>query len=233
MGRLLNLIKGFFSLFVSKVEQEHPEIVYSNAIDSLTEKAVKLRSAAAAVIRRRDDLEERFKDKTKQQKEIEAQITVAVQNNDAEVGALLLEKKDALDQEIAEMTVDLEQGRKDADDVKSALIRVQGERQKLVAEKDRMLAQIASADARIKIQEQLDGLSVDADVKALDNVRTHIKNRIAEARLGQELNESSLDARLEKIKQQTGNVQAQNKFEELRKKHLASQQQGQQGNKTM
>ena len=47
-----------------------------------------------------------------------------------------------------------------------------------------MLAKMQSAQARLRIQEQLDGLSVDADVKALDNVREHIKNTIAEANLG-------------------------------------------------
>ena len=50
-----------------------------------------------------------------------------------------------------------------------------------------------SAEARIRIQEQLDGLSVDAEVKALENVREHIKNTIAEANLGKELGESVLD----------------------------------------
>ena len=34
-----------------------------------------------------------------------------------------------------------------------------------------MLAKMQSAQARIQIQEQLEGLSVDAEVKALDNVR--------------------------------------------------------------
>jgi phage shock protein A len=52
-----------------------------------------------------------------------------------------------------------------------------------------MLAKMQSAQARIKVQEQLDGLSVDADVKALDNVREHIKTTIAEANLGSELAE--------------------------------------------
>ena len=48
---------------------------------------------------------------------------------------------------------------------------MQGEIKKLKAERDTMLAQMQSAQARLKIQEQLDGLSVDAEVKALDNVR--------------------------------------------------------------
>jgi phage shock protein A len=226
MGRVWNLIKGFFGLFVSKVEQEHPEIVYQNSIDSLTQKAVQLRQAAASIIRRRDEIEERYENKTREAKEVEAQLSVAIQNGDEEVGTLLVEKKDTLDVEVAELQRDMEQARNDANDVKSALLKIQAEREKLVAEKDRMIGKLASAQARVKIQEQLDGLSLDSDVKALDNVRTHIKNKIAEANLGKELSESSLDARLEKIKSQVGSVQAQTKFQQMRQQHLNAQQQG-------
>lgn len=226
MGRVWNLIKGFFGLFVSKVEQEHPEIVYQNSIDSLTQKAVQLRQAAASIIRRRDEIEERYENKAREAKEVEAQLSVAIQNGDEEIGTLLVEKKDVLDSEIADLTVEMEQARADANDVKSALLKIQGEREKLVAEKDRMIGKLASAQARVKIQEQLDGLSLDSDVKALDNVRTHIKNKIAEANLGKELSESSLDARLEKIKSQVGSVQAQSKFQQMRQQHLNNQQQG-------
>lgn len=226
MGRLWNLVKGFFGLFIADVEKDHPEIVYQNSIDALTENAVKLRGAAASIIRRRDEIEDRYEEKAREVKEIEAQLEVALQNNDAEVGTLLVEKKDALDVEIAELEVEMQQARTDADDVKSALLKIQAERQKLIAEKDRMVAKLQSAEARIKVQEQLDGLSMESDVKALDNVRTHIKNRIAEANLGKELSESSLDARLEKIKSQVGNVQAQNKFQEMLKQRQNAQQQG-------
>jgi phage shock protein A len=226
MGRVWNLIKGFFSIFVSKVEAEHPEIVYQNSIDGLTKNAVRLRQAAAAIIRRRDEIEERYEQKTREAKEIEAQLSVAIQNGDEEIGTLLVEKKDVLDSEISDLTVEMEQARTDANDVKTALLKIQSEREKLISEKDRMIGKLASAEARVKIQEQLDGLSLDGDVKALDNVRTHIKNKIAEANLGKELNESSLDARLDKIKSQVGSVQASTKFQQMRQQHLNAQQQG-------
>jgi phage shock protein A len=234
MGRLWNLVTGFFSLFISKVENQHPEIVYQNSIDTLTKKAVQLRDAAAAIIRRRDELEDRYETKTRELKETDAQINVAVTQGDEQLGTLLIEKKETLESEVSDLTHEFEQAKKDADDVKAALLRIQGERSKLIAEKDRMVAKLRSADARIKVQEQLDGLSMDSDVKALDGVRTHIKNRVAAANLGKELSENSLDARLEKLKSQSGNVQAQQKFAALRQQHVASQQQGSQGaNKTM
>src|SRR5215207_7429789 len=128
MGRLWNLVKGFFSLFVARVETEHPEIVYQNSIDAITVKAVQLRDAAAAIIRRRDELEDRYETKTRELKDIESQLQVAVTNGDEEIGTLLVEKLEALQSEVSDLNVEYEQGRKDADDVKSALLRIQSER---------------------------------------------------------------------------------------------------------
>src|SRR5205085_9535415 len=136
-----------------------------------------------------------------------------------------------LDAEMGELKSDLDVAQKDADTAKSSLLSVQSEIKKLKAERDVMLARMQSAQARIKIQEQLDGLSVDAEVKALDNVRDHIKNTIAEANLGKELSESSLDSRLAALRAQTGDVTARQQLAELKAKKAA--QQNAQGNKTM
>src|SRR3977135_560756 len=83
-------------------------------------------------------------------------------------------------------------------------MQVQTEIKKLKAEKDAMMAKLQSAQAKIRIQEQLEGLSVDNEVKALDNVREHIKNTIAQANLEKELGESSLDQRLTQLRAQSG-----------------------------
>ena len=69
------------------------------------------------------------------------------------------------------------------------------------------------------------------EVRALDTVRKHIKTTIAEANLGKELSESSLDSRLAALRNQTGDVQARKQLAELKAKKAASQQQG--GQKTM
>jgi len=94
-----------------------------------------------------------------------------------------------------------------------------------------MLAKLQSAQARIRIQGQLDGLSVDAEVKALDTVRDHIKTTIAEANLGRELSESSLDARLATLQNQAGEVLARQQLAELKAKRAA--QAAAQGQKTL
>lgn len=220
--RLGNLWKGFLSIWISDVEKEHPEIAYENAINSMVEKYSKLKSATASIIRRREDTSERFQKATKELAQTEAELGVAMDTNQDEVALVLLQKKNQLTTDVADLRGEMDAAQKDADAAKSSLMSVQGEIRKLQAERDSMLAKMQSAQARLKIQGQLDGLSVDAEVKALENVREHIKNTIAEANLGKELSESSLDAKLAAVKNQVGEVQAKQQLAELKAKRAAA-----------
>jgi len=212
-ARLSNLWKGFVSLWISDIEKEHPEIAYENAINSMIEKYSKLKRATAAIIRRREEVSERLASQSKELAQVNADLNVAVETNQDDLAVVLIQKKNILDKEVAELTSDLEVAQKDA---KSSLMTVQGEIKKLKAEKDNMLAKMASAQARIRINEQLEGLSVDAEVKALDNVREHIKNTIAQANLGAELKSTDLDGRLQTLRAQSGDVTAKQQLAELK-----------------
>jgi len=230
--RLANLWKGFLSLWISDVEKGHPEIAYENAINSMVEKYAKLKSATAAIIRRREDIDERYKKATTELASTEIQLNTAVETNQDDLSVILIQKKNQLTAEITELKAEMDLAHSDADSAKSSLLSVQTEIRKLQAERDSMLAKMHSAQARINVQEQLDGLSVDAEVKALDNVRSHIKNTIAEANLGKELSESSLDSRLAALKNQSADVVAKQQLAELKAKKAAQAAQ-QQTNKTM
>ena len=219
--RLHNLFRGFLNLWISDVEKEHPEIAYENAINSMIEKYSKLKHATAAIIRRRDELHERLTSQSAELTQVSQDLEVAVQTAKDDLGLILIQKKNILEKEVADLKTDLETAGKDADSAKAALLQVQSEIKKLQAEKDTMLAKMESAKARVRIQEQLDGLSVDAEVKALDNVRSHIKNTIAEANLGQELADSSLDARLKELRSQSGEVTARSQLDEMKAKLAA------------
>jgi len=230
-ARIANLFKGFLSIFISDIEKEHPEIAYENAINSMVGKYSKLKAATAAIIRRREDIDERFKQVTKDLAQTEAELSAAVATNQDDLALILIQKKNQLDVQAAELNGDMETAHKDADEAKGSILQVQGEIKKLKAERDVMLARMQSAQARIKIQEQLEGLSVDAEVRALDNVREHIKNTIAQANLGKELADTSLDSRLAALKSQTGDIQAKQQLAELKAKRAA--QQASQGQKSM
>jgi phage shock protein A len=219
--RLSNLLHGFLNLWISDVEKEHPEIAYENAINAMVEKYAKLKRATAAIIRRRDEINERYTTQSKELGEVSSDLEVAVQTARDDLALILIQKKNQLEKEVAELKASLETAGQDAESAKASLLQVQAEIKKLQAEKDNMLAKMESAKARIRIQEQLDGLSVDAEVKALENVRSHIKNTIAEANLGQEIAESSLDQKLKALRAQTGEVTARSQLDEMKAKLAA------------
>lgn len=215
-ARLANLWKGFVSLWISDIEKNHPEIAYENAINSMVEKYAALKKATAAIIRRREDVEGRLSAQEKELAQVEADLNVALETSQDDLALLLIQKKNQLDESIKGLREDLAVAVSDADSAKSSLLQVQAEIRKLQAEKDNMLAKMHSADARLRVQEQLEGLSVDAEVKALENVRNHIKNKIAEANLGAELAESDLDKRLSKLRNKAGEVTAKQQLEQLK-----------------
>jgi phage shock protein A len=227
-GRLANLWRGFVSLWISDVEKKHPEIAYENAINSMIEKYSQLKHATAAIIRRREDITARLGAKQRELTQVEADLQTAVDSNQQDLGLVLIQKQKALADEVAGLKTDMQTAVADADSAKASLVQVQAEIKSLKAEKDNMLAKMASAEARMRIQNQLDGLSVDNEVKALDNVREHIKNTIAEANLGKELGESDLDNRLKALRAQTGEATSKSEWERLRNAQAAKA-----GQKTM
>jgi len=221
-ARLGNLWRGFLSLWVSDLEKEHPEIAYENSINSMIEKYGTLKKATAAIIRRREDVEARLTKQRRELEQVDADLNTAVEQEEDELALILINKKNTLETEIGELSNDLNQARSDAEDAKSSLLNVQAEINKLKTEKDRMLAKMESAKARIKVQEQLEGLSVDAEVAALDNVRQHINQLSAEAKLNKELSGESLEGRLKALRQQTGDVTAKKQLDELKAKRAAA-----------
>jgi phage shock protein A len=215
--RLGNLVRGFMSLFVSGLEQQHPEIAYENAINTMVEKYNKLKNATAGLIRLREDAADRLQKSQAQQRELSAMLEEAMATNQDDLAVELIERKDAVDAEIASLEAELAGAEKDVDTAKTSLTEVKGEIAKLKTEKDRMLAKMQSAQARTRINDQLEGLSVDAELRALENVRTGIKDTIAKAKLGDELRESDLDVRLKTLKAGSSKSTARAKLDALKK----------------
>jgi len=217
VARLANLWAGFVSLWISDVEKNHPEIAYQNAIDSMIDKYGKLKSATAAIMRRREEISSRLSREKTELEAINADLNAALATGQDELGIVLIQKKNTLAASIKVLEQDMELARTDAEEAKASLLQVKSEVQKLKDEKDRMLAQMLSAQARLKIQNKLDGLSVDSEFRALDNVREHIKNTVAEAKMGSELRESDLDVQLAKLRQSSGSITARQELEEMKR----------------
>ena len=223
-SRLANLWSGFLSLWIQDVEKRHPEIAYENTINTLIVKYAKLKNATASIIRRRDEIRRRLENEQGALTKIKNDLEAALATNQDDLAMICIQKQEAIQVSIDDLMLEAERAETDAEDAKSALLNVKSEIGKLREEKDRMLAKMQSAQARIKIQEQLEGLSVDAEVQALNSVRGYIKDTIAEANMGKEIQQSDLDTRLTQLRKQGGNISAKAKLEELKKVRAASQQ---------
>ncbi|HRD90078.1 MAG TPA: PspA/IM30 family protein, partial [Accumulibacter sp.] len=141
VGRLSNLWSGFVSLWITDVEKRHPEIAYQNAIDSMIEKYGRLKSATAAIMRRREEISARLEKERSELAAISADLNAALATGQDELGIVLIQKKNALEASTKVLDQEMEQARTDAQEAKDSLIQVKAEIQKLKDEKDRMLAQ--------------------------------------------------------------------------------------------
>ena len=224
-ARLKNLWTGFLSLWIEGVEAEHPEAVYEAAIEERINKYNELKKAVSGIVYLRNKPEADLKRKQKELVEIEAQVNVAVDTGEDEVALVLLEKQASLSSEVTTIQAELHAAMEQAEEAKGSLISFQAEIEKLKREKEEMLAKRANAEARIKINSALDGLSTDADIKALDGVRESIHKLEAEADVAREVGASSLDQKLKKIKSQTANAQAKQRLEALKQARNNQQQQ--------
>ena len=219
--RITNVWRGFLSLWVSNVETKNPEAVYEAAIEERIRQHRDLKKAVASIVYLRNKTETELEEREKELKEVMLQLPIAVEEGEDEVALVLIQKKDELTNQVASLGAELDKIASEAEEAKASLISYQGEIERLRREKDEMLAKKATAEARIQIQDTLDGLSMEADIKALENVREHIGKLQAEADVGKEVSEDSLDTKLKKIQEKTASASARAQLEEMKRQSQA------------
>lgn len=227
-SRVGNLWNGFWGLFISDMEANNAEAVYESAIEERIQKHRELKKAVSGIVYLRNKLSTELEQKQAALAEIQPQIPVAIEEGEDEAALVLIQKKDELNTAISQIQAELEKVSTQADEAKAGLVAFQGEIEKLKREKHEMLAKKANAEARIQIQETLDGLSTDADIRALENVREGIDKLQAEADVGAELDDSNLDAKLDEIKSKTATASAKAQLDEM-KKQMAAQKAAKEG----
>ena len=195
-ARIANLWNGFLGLFLNDLESANPAAVFEAAIQERIAKHAELKKAVAGIVYLRTKTADALSEKQGALSTINAQLEAALDADDDTLAAVVLERREALVAEVASLQAELDTVATQAEEAKKGLLQFQAEIEKLKREKEASLAQLANAEARIAIQDSLSGLSTDADVAALAGVREAIAKKKAEADVGQELGDSSLDARL-------------------------------------
>ncbi len=190
-ARLGSLLRGVFGGWVRDREQESPEVVYEQAIAERVRQYRELKSAVAGILYMRNKLEGEISEQRAEIARLHDDARRAVRQGRDEISLSLIARKQELFEDLERAEQELEGVKAQSDEAKTNLVRFREEIRGLVREKGRMLATLANAKARRRLQVAIEGLSVDAEMDALENVREHISRIAMEGQLTKEIGDEA------------------------------------------
>lgn len=220
-SRFWNLCRGILFKNVKEMEVEHAEVVYDSAIEKKVESFHQLKKAVGALVARRERLAVELETAKREYRQIRSDLEGAIATNNAQLGPILIQKKEQLEEAIERLKGDLGQSAKEVEDYKGLLVEMQGSINTLKVERERMLAQATSDKERIRIESEIAGLSVEPELAALDNVREGLAALHGEAVVSKELGETDLDRQLARLRREAAPTTAKARFAELVKQTQA------------
>jgi phage shock protein A len=217
VARLSNLIRGMLARWLGEREHRNPGAVYEAAIQERVKQYASLRHAAAGVIYMREKLERELGARTEELGRVRRQLDVAVERDDDVAALALIGRHDGLDADVKRLSDELAELTTEAGSAKRNLIAFQQEIERLREERTRVLARLANAKARLRLHETLSGLSAEADIQALEEVREHVNRLVAEANLVREGGDPALEKRLGTIRDAEADRAARAQLDELKR----------------
>src|SRR5262245_49693255 len=185
--RFVHLVRMTCGGWLRHGERRNPAAVYEQAIEDRTRQYRDLKEAVAGILYMRNKLEAEIHERQIEIARVEDDLRGTIGTDQDELSLSLIVHKQRLAEDLERAEGELETLRREADEAKANLLRFREELRSLTREKGRMLATLANAIARRRLSEAIEGLSVDADVRALDGVREQIARIATEGQLDREL----------------------------------------------
>jgi phage shock protein A len=195
LARLRSLIGGMFGMWVKGRENRSPEVVYEQAIAERVRQYRELKEAVAGILYMRNKLEQEINERRVEIARMHDDVRRAVRAGRDEISLTLIYQKQNLFDDLERAEEELGSVKTQAEEAKSNLVRFREEIRALVREKGRMLATLANAQARRRLQVAIEGLSVDAEMDALESVREHISRLAMEGQLQKEIGDDGVAMR--------------------------------------
>ena len=216
-GRLRNLLRGVFSVWIRDRELESPEAIYEQAIRGRMKQYRELKDAVAGILYMRSKLSGEIVERRADIARLHDEIRRALARNNEESCLTLISHKQALFEDLERAEAELLTVKQQAEEAKTNLIRFREEIRSLVREKGRMLATLANAKARRRLQSAIEGLSVDAEMDALEGVREQIERMDAEGELDRELGGGEIRGNLRGFREQARREAARSELDDMKR----------------
>ena len=217
LARLINLIRGKLSQWMSGRERRDPAAVYEAAIGERQRQYSRLREAAASILYMRNKLGRQLEAARTELEDADVQLDLALDRDDDEAALFLIGRKERLDEDVERIRTELEALTREADAAKRNLTAFQAEIERLRDEKNRNLARLANAEARLRLQNAIAGLTPDADIAALEGVREYVEKMVSSLASELESGDTGLDARLGRIRAEQASQAARAQLAELKR----------------
>ena len=217
VARLRDLVNGVFAVWMREREAERPDAVYERVIGERVRQYAELKRAVAGILYMRNKLEGELSGRRSELARLHEDIGRAVMRSDDEVALVLIAQKDALLADLERGQRELEEVSAECEGAKANLVKFRAEIRSLEREKLRMLAQLASARARRRIQSAFEGLSTEGEMKALEGVREEIERLKVESRIELDM-DSGLERRVRAIRDEAKLDAARRELDELKRR---------------
>ena len=216
LARLRSLVGGMFRRWVRDREHSSPEIVYEQAIGERVRQYRDLKSAVAGILYLRAKLESEISERRVEIARLHDDARRAVRRGKDDISLTLIAQKQQLFEELERAEEELRVVKDQAEEAKANLVRFREEIRSLVREKGRMLATLANAKARRRLQVAIEGLSTDAELDALEGVREYVTRLTMEGDIDKELGDSGLRTRLREFRDEARIQSARSELEQLK-----------------
>ena len=215
-SRLFGFLSGWATHWIRGREEANPQAVFENAIAARVGQYRELKEAVAGILYMRNKLESELGDRRAELSRTLEDIRRAVRRGEDEVALTLIAHKQVLTEDIARAEQEFEELKAQAEEAKTNLVRFREEIRALEREKGRIVVTLANARARRRMQEAIEGLSVDADMRALESVRSHVARITTEGQLDRELgSDDDLQGKLRAIRRDATQEAAREELEQM------------------
>jgi phage shock protein A len=216
-----SLLRGIFSVWVRDRELESPEAVYEQAIRGRLKQYRELKDAVAGILYMRGKLDAEIAERRAEIARLHDETRRSLSRDDEEACLTLIARKQSLFEDLERAETEFGTVRVQADEAKANLVRFREEIRSLVREKGRMIATLANAKARRRLQAAMEGLSVEAEMDALEGVREQIERMGAESELDREIGGTEVRGQLRGFRDQARRDAAKSELAELKREMAA------------
>lgn len=213
-SRIWRIIKGWVLIGVDSAE--NPEVILAEAQDAMRRELAGAKENAVVAIAQRNQLRAMLQDNTEKAAHLEEQARSALRAGQEDLARQLLVEKGNYDTTVAQLSDQLEQAEKTAEQVKESIRRMEQQVRQKAAERLALVAGFKQAQIQEKLSKALDGISLDGHSEAFDRAAGRIRELQSKSEARQELSRGGLNEKLAALEVGHANSQADAELQKLK-----------------